>query len=298
MTAAKTIFNGLDAVKIENRKGDLLVVVTGTGPRIICFQPEGKENIFYVDDKETGPGSVGDPNWHIYGGTRLWLSPETEASYSPDNSPCEVKIEDDKVTVVSPVDKTTKLRKILEIEARHESFTVTYTVKNEGAHLVTAGLWAISCVKPFKDGAIYLPWGEPGTWDIKDIKYWKSWLGSKTNIASAQYNPTDEFFIVKPTGETGKVGFANRWGYALYKAGDLCFIKQSDYCHTARYPDGGCSYEVYTCERLYEIETLSPLFCMKPKRSYSHTERWWAGYDKIDTVTAEGVYDFVKSVLS
>jgi len=298
VNAEKTTYNGLDAVRIENDKGDVLVVVTGIGPRITCFLPEGRENIFYVDDEETGPRSAGDSKWHLYGGTRLWISPEAETSYSPDNSPCDVTIEDRKVTVISPVDKTTKLRKLLKIEARSKSFDVTYTIKNEGTHLFTAGLWAITCMKPLDESAIYLPWGETSRWNIKDIKYWRSWLGSNTNVASGQWNPTDEFFIVKPTGETGKVGFANRCGYAVYRAGQTSFIKKSDYIPTANYPDDGCSCEVYTCEKFYEIETLSPLFVMKPDETCSHSEKWWAGFEKIDTNTVQSVNAFVEKVLS
>jgi hypothetical protein len=298
LIAGRAEYNGLDAIRIKNTKGDELVVVTGIGPRIMSFTPEGGTNLFYVNDEETVPSSIGNDSWLLYGGTRLWLSPEAETSYLPDNRPCEVRIDDKKVSVISPVDQKTKLRKIVEVEARSNSFTVTYTVSNEGTHLFTAGIWALSCIKPLGGGTIYLPWGEPGTWNIKEIKYWRSWLGNKTNVGSEQWKPTNEFFIIKPSGEVGKVGFANRWEFALYTAGELSFIKQANYIPTANYPDGGCSFEVYTCDKFYEIETLSPVFDMKPGRSYSHSEQWWAGFDRIDTNTAESVHEFLTTALS
>lgn len=298
MTAKRIKYGGLDAVRILNGKGDELVLVTGVGPRVMSFIPEGGTNIFYVNEEETGPGSVEDETWHLFGGTRLWSSPETGASYSPDNKPCEARIEGTKVCCISPADERTKLRKTLEVEARSRSFTVNYTISNEGTHLITAGLWALSCVKPMNGGTIYLPWGEGGVWDVKDIKYWRSWLGSQTNIRSKQWKPAEEFFVVKPTGEVGKVGFANHWGYALYRSEKISFIKQAKYIPTADYPDSGCSFEVYTCDKFYEIESLSPLYCMKPGRTYSHSEHWWAGSDQIDTSTAATVSDFVKKVLS
>jgi hypothetical protein len=298
----KTTFEGLDAVRITNRKSDELIVLTGKGPRVISFRPEGGDNFFWVNEKDFSPAVTDDDGWHIFGGTRLWTSPETAQSYSPDNGPCEVVTENGTVTVTSPADTATKLSKILTVRADKESFSVTYTVRNEGAHLVTAGLWALSCVKPLENPAIYLPWGEPGqrpgAWDVKDIKYWRSWLGSETDIASRQWNPKNEFFIVKPTGEVGKVGTANRWGFAMYTWKGGSFIKLSDYIPTAHYPDDGCSFEIYTCERFYEIESLSPLFVMRPETSYSHTERWWAGRTPIDTSTVQGVYEFVQSILS
>ena len=294
----KTQYLGFDAVKITNKKDDELVVLTGIGPRIISFRPEGGDNIFWVNEDDFSSGDARENTFRVFGGTRLWLSPETEASYRPDNGPCEVVTSDGTVTVASAPDTTTKIRKSMKITAHDECFSVTYTIKNEGTHLVTAGLWALTCMQPKKGASILLPWGDGGPWDVKDMKYWRRWLGSGTDINSTQWNPTNEFFIVDPTGEEGKVGFANGRGFALYTFGDKAFIKHAGYVPTAHYPDGGCSCEVYTCKRFYEIETLSPLFVLGPDASRSHYERWWAGKNKINTKTVDGAYGFVQRVLS
>ncbi|MBN2324258.1 MAG: hypothetical protein JXQ30_11025 [Spirochaetes bacterium] len=293
----KTEYRKTDAVRITNDKEDELVVLTGAGPRIISFRPEGGNNVFWVNEEDfRGPAGRDDP-WRVFGGTRLWLSPETETSYRPDNGPCEVEIEDGSVTVFSAPDPVTKIRKGVTIAPHGEYFAVTYTIKNEGMHLITAGLWAITCVQPEEGAAIHLPWGGGGPWDVKEMKYWRRWLQSATDVTSVQWNPTNEFFIVNPTGEVGKVGFANSRGFAMYSAGDTTFIKYAAYVPTAHYPDGGCTFEVYTCERFYEIETLSPLFVLCPDESRSHCERWWAGKAEIDKKTIDGAYDFVNRVL-
>jgi hypothetical protein len=291
-------YNSLDAVKITNGKKDEITVITEVGPRVIGFMPEGRENIFYVNESELRRDAIGDDDWHIYGGTRLWISPEGKASYSPDNSPSDVVSNGKKLTVISPIDKATGLSKCIEIEPLERSFLVTYTIKNEGNYLFTAGLWAISCIKPMKKSVIYLPWGEKGSWNIKDMKYWRSWLHSESNIGSEQYEPANEFFIIRPKGETGKVGFANHWGYTLYCAGELSFIKRSRYYHAAHYPDDGCSSEIYISKNFYEIETLSPLFTTKPGISYSHAEQWWAGFDTIDKSSIKSVDNFINKTLA
>ncbi|NLL56057.1 MAG: hypothetical protein GX242_02465 [Clostridiales bacterium] len=62
------------------------------GPRIISFKKLNGFNIMFQDKQDQinkdcskvyGKGSM----WHIYGGHRLWLSPENLSTYFPDNEP-------------------------------------------------------------------------------------------------------------------------------------------------------------------------------------------------------------------
>ncbi len=288
-------FNG---IRITNEKNDELIVLTEIGPRIVSFKPQGKDNFFYVDEKELIKEVRGADTWHMYGGTRFWISPETEATYSPDNEEAETVIENNTVTIVSPVDRMTKLQKTMKLEAKEMTFSLTCGLKNEGTHLFTAGLWVISCLQPSKASEFYLPWGENSAWNVKDMKYWKSWLGAQSAIASEQWNPTDEFFIIRLTGETGKVGFANHWGFALFCTEDTTFIKKTNYIESAQYPDGGCSYEVYTSNDFYELETLSPLYTIKPGMTFTHKEEWWAGTQKVDLGSIYNASKFVARIFT
>jgi hypothetical protein len=289
----KIQFKGFDAVKLTNNKGDELIVLTEIGPRIISFKPEGKDNFFYVSEVDLQKEKIDPKKWYVFGGTRLWVSPESSLTYAPDNKPVKVLIEGARATLISDVDESNPLKKITEIEIKEQSFRINSTVINEGSLLVSAGLWALSCLKPAGDAVIYLPWGEESDWNIKDMKYWENWLSSGSDVESAQWSPTNEFFIVKPTGETGKVGFANRHGFALYRTGDLSFIKRAEYIESAAYPDDGCSFEIYTSSIFYEIESLSPLYCLKPGIAYTHREDWWAGFESIDTDSIKGVKSFI-----
>jgi len=292
----KVKYRDFDAVKITNEKNDELLVLTEVGPRIISFKPEGKENFFYENIENLNKDKIAKDKWNIFGGTRLWTSPETELSYNPDNYPSDVEIEENSVKIISPIDKTTKLRKIFEIEAKKHFFSIKYKIKNEGKHLFAAGLWALSCIKPSNNATIYLPWGEKTEWNIKDMKYWKSWLKVESNIQSKQWVPTNEFFKIIPSGETGKVGFTNHWGFLIFSSGNLSFIKRSKQIETASYPDGGCTVEIYTSKDFYELETLSPVFTMKPGVSYTHKEDWWAGFDKISFNSINKTHSFIKKI--
>ena len=68
-----------------------LLVTVNIGPRIIKCNLRGKENMMYEDIDRvnvTDASSVyGEgKNWYIYGGHRLWLSPESlPETYYPDN---------------------------------------------------------------------------------------------------------------------------------------------------------------------------------------------------------------------
>jgi hypothetical protein len=292
----ETNFEGLKAVRIANDKGDELVVLTEVGPRIISFKPEGRDNFFYVNRDNFGK-KVDFDQWSVYGGTRLWVSPEMRVTYAPDNAPVQVKTDTAGVTLTAPGGET-GIRRIMRVEAKPRTFSITYAIVNEGPMLHSAGLWVLSCLEPAAGSRIYLPWGEEGEWNVKDMKYWRSWLEAGSDIESKQWKPTNEFFVIEPSGETGKVGFRNRHGFALFQRGDLSFIKKAEYIEESRYPDDGCSFEVYTSKDFYEIETLSPLYALKPGIAYSHREDWWAGHEKVDTRSISSVQAFLAETFS
>jgi hypothetical protein len=293
----RTVFKGIDAVTLTNGKDDKLDILTGVGPRIISFRPEGGDNFFYVNEQNLEGYTQNKNEWYVYGGTRLWVSPEAPITYAPDNSPVRVDTAESGVTLTTS-DAATGLKKVIEVQAMDRTFDLTFTIINEGHLILSAGLWVLSCLEPSGDARIFLPWGEEGEWNVKDMKYWRSWLDAGSNIESKQWQPTNEFFIVTPSGETGKIGFRNRHGFALFQRGELSFIKRAPYFEGALYPDDGCSLEVYTSKDFYEIESLSPLYSLKPGIAYSHREQWWAGYDEVDTASIDSVKAFTEELFT
>ena len=291
----KTDFNGIKAVKVTNKKDDELILLYEVGPRIISFKPKGKDNFFYVN-KTDFENIHSSKEWKIYGGTRLWTSVESKWSYTADNDECDIEIGTNYVTAVTKTDPESLLKKSIKIEPFNNAFKITYSIKNDGDYLVNAGIWALSCLAPSNSAEIYLPWGENSQWNVKDMKYWRSWMTSGSDIESKQWNPTNEFFIIRPTGEYGKVGFTNRWGFAIFKNENINFVKLSEYIEGAVYPDDGCSFESYTSKDFYELETLSPTFTMKPGKTYYHSEFWWADSIDIPTKTIKESYSEINKL--
>jgi hypothetical protein len=259
------------------RLGDAeMVVVTEIGPRILSLSVGGGPNLLFVDGETAGRGQ-GDVDWHIYGGHRVWVAPETEATYAPDNVPCEAEVSDDGLTVLTPVAPQTKLQKRLTITAQGNRFVVEQGVCNLGGALYTGAMWALTCVAP--RGVVVFPWGRGGTWDLKKIVYWNAWMDHGSDVNSEQWQPGPDLFTVKPTGEEGKVGTNSPEGWVALCREDACFAKAHTWVPGAKYADEDCSLQVYTCDHFIEMETLSPLTVFYPGEEVVHREVW--------TLTAE-----------
>ena len=79
-------YGGWDnCVQIANDIVDLIITVD-VGPRIIRYGFADQEN--ELCEIESSMGLTGGNEWRLYGGHRLWHSPEAKPrTYEPDNSP-------------------------------------------------------------------------------------------------------------------------------------------------------------------------------------------------------------------
>ena len=104
------------AFKIYNDTVQLLVL-TEVGPRILFFGFVGEENEFHEIPEHSG--KRGDQTFRVYGGHRLWVSPEIARTYYPDNLPVAVKRHDDAFVFTAPPESMppgTGLQKEIEIK--------------------------------------------------------------------------------------------------------------------------------------------------------------------------------------
>jgi hypothetical protein len=264
-----------EAYRLREGKAEM-VVVAEIGPRILSLSVGDGPNLLFVDQETAGQGQ-GDAVWHIYGGHRVWVAPETVDTYAPDNARCEVDVSDDGLTVTAPVTPQTGLQKRLAVTAQGGRFVVEQGVRNTGDMLCAGAVWALTCVEP--GGVIVFPWGRGGTWDLKKIVYWNRWIDHGSDVNSRQWRAGPDLFSVVPTGEEGKVGSNSPEGWVALCREDATFVKSRRWVPGVRYPDEDCSLQVYTCERFIEMETLSPLAVFYPGAEVVHREIW--------TVTAE-----------
>ncbi|HHW48130.1 MAG TPA: hypothetical protein GXX14_05875, partial [Clostridiaceae bacterium] len=120
------------------------IATTDVGPRIIRFGFCGKENEFC--EVEDQVGTTGGDEWKIYGGHRLWHSPEVmPRTYMPDNSKIEWKKKKNGVKLSQPVEPWTNIKKEIEFTMSPDKaeVTVLHRLTNKGAWAVELSLWAL-----------------------------------------------------------------------------------------------------------------------------------------------------------
>lgn len=258
-----------------------MIVVTEIGPRILSLTVGDSPNLLFVDEGlEIARGAGNDP-WRIYGGHRIWMAPETEDAYAPDNVPCQVTVGTDGLTALAPVSPRTLLQKRLTVRARDGRFVVEQGVRNLAETVYCGAVWALTCVVP--KGVVAFPWGAGGGWDVKKIMYWNRWMDHRSDVASVQWQPGPDLFRVLPTGEEGKVGTNAPEGWVALCRDDATFIKSRVWAPGVDYPDDGCSLEVYTSPKFIELETLGPITTLYPGQEITHEETWTATSQVVDS---------------
>jgi hypothetical protein len=104
---------------------------------------------------------------------------------------------------------------------------------------------------------------------------------SYTDFADARWRLGTEFVQLvqseTPAGrfreQMGGIFNPEGWG-AHFRRGTL-FVKRAALVAAAKYPDGGCNFELFTNPEFLELETLGPLAELKPGETAEHVERWW-----------------------
>jgi hypothetical protein len=257
--------------------GEVELIVTGdVGPRIIRFG-------FIGDDNELGEfseqvGQTGGSEWRIYGGHRLWHSPEAKVrSYYPDNGPLEVVEENGTVRVIQPSEATTGIQKEITIvlDPVSNQVEVRHFLRNVGLWPVELAPWALTVMAPGGMGIVpqptkahpdrLLPNRVLVLWPYTDMTDDRIHWGSKFILLRQNQNAQT------PT----KIGLSANDGWGAYLRQGHLFLKTFEYIEGANYPDNGCSLEMYANDRMLELETLGPLQCLIPGDVVEHTEHWF-----------------------
>lgn len=256
--------------------GEVELIVTGdVGPRIIRFGFIGGENEFVEFAEQVG--QVGGSEWRIYGGHRLWHAPEDKLrTYYPDNSPVEVIEENGTVRVIQPPETTTGIQKEITItlEATNR-VTVRHYLRNCGLWAVELAPWALSAMAPGGMGVVsqptkahpdrLLPNRVLALWPYTDMTDSRIHWGSKFITLRQDQNRQAPI----------KIGLNANDGWVAYLRQRHLFLKTFEYADGARYPDNGCLLEMYTNDRMLELETLGPLQRLAPGNVAEHVERWF-----------------------
>ncbi len=269
-----------NVLKLSNGILDLMVTID-VGPRIIYFGFTGKDNIFYEDredliDRDTKDMIIygEDHIWHIYGGHRLWTSPEiSPRTYYPDNQPVDYEIIKNGVRVTPPVQRWTNLQLSMEIVFKGDKkVVVKHRVVNAGAWDIELAPWALTVMR--SGGVEYVPFSKrnPELLPNRNLGVWPY-----TNLQDKRITLGKEFMCLKGDPDArGKVklGLNNEEGYVMYFIDGDLFTLSYDTVVEGNYPDGGMSYETYTKGPMLELETLGELKTLAPNEGTDLVETW------------------------
>jgi hypothetical protein len=258
------------------------VVLSDVGPRIIFFGFCGGENQLYQAEKEAG--LCGGNEFRLYGGHRLWVSPEVERTYYPDNLPVSVSQIRNGLAFTTPIESPppgTNLQKEIELEfsTSTASLLVRHRITNHDSKLTELSVWAPTLMRA--DGKSILPLPPRAAMDKDHLLPTTSFaMWSYTDFSDARWKFGSEFVQLHqsktPTGRFSEQmgGIFNPAGWGAYFRDGNLFVKQAPAISGARYPDFSCNFETFTNIDFLELETLGPLVELAPGQSASHEEVW------------------------
>jgi hypothetical protein len=271
-----------NAYRLSNRVVEL-IVTADVGPRILFYGFCGRENMLHEVNDDAG--KVGGSQFRLYGGHRLWVSPEVERTYYPDNLPVQTSQHGNAIRFTAPREASppgTNLQKELEIElgVTGSEVRITHRIRNDDTESTRLAVWTPTMLRagtrailPLSarvamDTNHYLPVGVLSIWSYTDFADPRWRLGTSYIQLQQSTNPRGRF-------KEQMAGIYNSSGWGACFCDGSLFIKRADVIGGAQYPDFGSNFEVFTNPEFLELETLGPMIDLDPSEVAEHVERWW-----------------------
>lgn len=254
-----------------------LVATTDIGPRIMRFGYQHKNNVFLEIDSQIG--KTGGNDYRLYGGTRIWHSPEDSTrSYYPDNFPVKYDCNRNILRLLQDVESSTGMQKeiLLKLEERSNKVEVVYKIYNKNLWPIKYALWALTLMA--KNGRAVIPQEPFESWDQNLLPTRPIVLWSYTRMNDPRWIWGDRFMQLKQNPKSEgptKIGTLNKREWIAYINNGYVFIKRFRYFENEEYPDYQSNIEVYSDPELFELETLSPLKTVMPGNYFEHKENWY-----------------------
>jgi hypothetical protein len=259
-----------------------LIVTLDVGPRILYFGPPDGPNLFKEFPEQAGvlQPKVPKPDsgyWLPWGGHRLWVAPEGNHCYVPDNQPARLEtLGEDHVRLTAQDEPEAGWRRGLEINLQSSAARVHVT------HHLTAlrdlneawAPWALSILDV--GGVAILPQPPMGPHPENLLPNRNLVLWAYTSLQDPRLNLGDAEWQVRqdPTRGPLKIGLHHRGGPVGYLNKGWLFTTTVPSVEGATYPDFGVNCEIFTNESILEVETLAPLTRLRAGESVEHAVEW------------------------
>lgn len=244
------------------------------GIRVVHMSCIGCENLFYVQPADLSDGFVTDEGWRLRGGHRIWMAPESDDSYYPDNAPVSYELLDDGALIIQDPDPVLGIRKSLRIIFQEDGgITLVQSIENVTDKVVDGASWGVNTLdgggKAFisftnNDKKGYTPHRVVSLWS--DTNLHDPRLSFDKKGLTAYHMPLPDYLKLGLYCMEGKAVFENK-GQQL----TICFDSEP----LDQYPDNGCNFELYMCSKFMELETMGVKAHILPGQSTSHKETWY-----------------------
>jgi hypothetical protein len=251
-----------------------LYVTLDVGPRVIRFGLVGGPNEFVEFPDEMG--ETGGKEFRLYGGHRLWMSPEDPArTYLPDNAAVTHTWDGRTLTVTAPVEKPTSTQR--EIAMRFEDGTVRleHRAYNRGLWGVECAPWCLTIMAP--GGEAFFPHEPYRSHSDQLLPARPLVLWAYTQMDDPRWTWGRRLVRLRQDRDATtpqKVGALVTAGWAAYLNGGRLFMKRFPYAAGTAYPDFGCNFETFTRSDMLELESLGPTQAIPPGGCAVLVERW------------------------
>lgn len=263
---------------LEFTDGKIEIGVTlDVGPRIIKLNKIGSESIMYEDVAESvtrdvsaeyGEGKM----WRIFGGHRIWLSPEDNTTYYPDCTPVEYEITPNGAIFTPKAWTERGVAPSLEIVMRgNGELDVVMRMKNIDGETRRLCVWALTVLKVGSVVTVPLSTEDTGFLANRNIVLWHY-----NDVHDERFTLDNDKFVLRGTPDAEgpfKVGTWLKHVKAEYRYKDTLFIKETEGL-AGDAPDFCCNMETYTNRYIHEVETLSPIRDVAPGETLVHIEKW------------------------
>ncbi len=278
LAVRETTFGDYDnCVSLSN--GDVEIVASRSfGPRVLRYGLLNRPNAFLSGSALSVPSY--DSEWRLYGGHRLWCSPELyPRTYEPDNEPIDVEETDTGIVLRKDPGRHEGIEKTVDIELNPTGSRakVTHSIENQTAWPIETAVWAITVLAPGGLGVVPISQMQTHFSEgAKGARYLTAWAYTKLNdprlFFGERYLGLRQRESIK---ESIKLGISNRDGWCAYVHDDFVFGKRFAHNEEARYPDNNASTVMYASGEYLELESFSPLSILRPGEGLSHTEEWF-----------------------
>ncbi len=273
ITTEDYLYNNQKCIKFSNDTIDL-IIPKNFGPRIIYAGFKNERNFF--DEIEDIEFKTKYGTWKLYGGHRLWIAPENIETYYPDNEPVDLQYKNQIVIISKSFDEIGLRKEILVRFIGKNKVEVFHKICNISTKSKILSLWTLSVMT--KNGTAILPQNIEPIDGNKFLPNRNLVLWQYTDISDNRLKITNDFVNVKqdPKAKTPlKIGQYLNSGWIAYKFSKYFFVKKFfNKGYYSEYPDYGVNVEVYSCDKFLELELLTPLVKLKPKKVLVQKEIW------------------------